>query len=61
MHGRKQRFSSLFLRGFAFAFGAAAAAAAGFALVCGHYLVSFFLPAIATRGPLRVRAFVWVR
>jgi len=28
---------------------------------CGHYLVTFFLPAIALRGPLRVRAFVCVR
>jgi len=27
----------------------------------GHYLVTFFLPAIALRGPLRVRALVCVR
>ena len=27
----------------------------------GHYLVTFFLPAMATALPLRVRAFVWVR
>src|SRR5579862_4575731 len=30
--------------------------------LCGcHYLVTFFLPAIARRGPFFVRAFVWVR
>jgi hypothetical protein len=26
-----------------------------------HYLVTFFLPAMARAGPLRVRALVWVR
>ena len=35
--------------------------AAGFAMICFRYFVTFFLPAIALAGPLRVRALVCVR
>ena len=34
---------------------------AAFAMECSFYFVTFFLPAIARAGPLRVRAFVCVR
>src|SRR5258706_3117082 len=42
------------------------ARAAGFAVadgaaMCVSYFVTFFLPAMARAGPLRVRPFVWLR
>jgi hypothetical protein len=40
--------------------GALAGAGAGAGAVI-YFLVTFFLPAIARRGPFLVRALVWVR
>src|SRR5688572_26918446 len=41
--------------------GAAAGGAGGFVGAVIYFLVTFFLPAMARRGPFLVRALVWVR
>src|SRR5258706_10525888 len=64
--------STTFLERFAAFAGAAAGAGAAGAVesaggvgcagvVIGYFLVAFFLPAMARRGPFLVRALVWVR